>query len=187
MQYTTNCNLKKPEGSDPVSIQEINDNSDIVDTELGKLDKPTFEDYTGSTPVPSAATALAGIKSKTKISTLFSNIKAFCKGCCTLAMIVDNCVTDRADLPGSARQLKALQEQLASLNGEAAKLNRINSFISRQEIACSGDVKLVMRSTDADNACYIEAQNVDGNRLGLFGYFPVYGGWCIDGKAIATK
>lgn len=71
--------------------------------------------------------------------------------------------------------------------GDVPKLSQANIFTARQEIEISGDVKLTMRSTDADNACYIEAQSANGNRLGLFGYFPGHGGWCIDGKAIATK
>lgn len=38
MQYTTNYNLKKPEGTDPVLVGDLNDNSDIIDTALGGLD-----------------------------------------------------------------------------------------------------------------------------------------------------
>lgn len=76
---------------------------------------------------------------------------------------------------------------LALLNGDAIKKNQTNIFETRQEIACTGDVKLVLRSTDADNCCGIEAQDADGNVLGRFGFYPHYGGWSIDGKPIATK
>ena len=42
MQNTTNFNLKKPEYTDPVDIQDINDNMDIIDTQLqGKTTKTT--------------------------------------------------------------------------------------------------------------------------------------------------
>ena len=34
MEYTTNYNLKKPEGTDPVLVGDLNDNSDIIDTAL---------------------------------------------------------------------------------------------------------------------------------------------------------
>lgn len=39
-----------------------------------------FEDYTGSTPVPDAETALTNIKTGSKLSVLISNIKAVLKG-----------------------------------------------------------------------------------------------------------
>ena len=77
--------------------------------------------------------------------------------------------------------------QLTMQNGDAIKKNQTNIFETRQEIACTGDVKLVLRSTDADNCCGIEAQDADGNVLGRFGFYPHYGGWSIDGKPIATK
>lgn len=38
MQYTTNYNLKKPEGTDPVLVGDLNDNSDTIDGALGDLD-----------------------------------------------------------------------------------------------------------------------------------------------------
>lgn len=89
---------------------------DSIADKVVTLDAPTFEDYTGETEVPAAAAALENIRSKGKVSTLFSNIKAFCKGCCTLAMIVNNCVTDNAGLPLSAAQGKVLMDMLNQLN-----------------------------------------------------------------------
>lgn len=35
MQYTTNFNLKKPEGTDFYNVNDFNDNMDIIDNELG--------------------------------------------------------------------------------------------------------------------------------------------------------
>lgn len=37
MQYTSNLNLKKPESSDSVNIDDFNGNADILDTEVAKL------------------------------------------------------------------------------------------------------------------------------------------------------
>lgn len=71
------------------------------------------------------------------------------------------------------------------LNGDCPKLQAQNVFTQRQEIALSGDVKLIMRSTDADNTCYIEAQSADKKELSRFGYAGAKG-WCIDGKPIQT-
>lgn len=38
MKYTGNYNLKKPEGNDAVNIEDFNDNADIIDAELKKID-----------------------------------------------------------------------------------------------------------------------------------------------------
>ncbi|MDB1977886.1 hypothetical protein PMZ83_09560 [[Clostridium] symbiosum] len=184
---TTNYSFKKPDESDFYDVQDQNGNWDMADEALKSLDTPTFEDYTGSTPVPAANTAIDGIKSKTKLSALMSNIKAAFKGACLIGHIVNNCVTNNPNLPLSAAQGKVLMDLYTRLNGDAIKKNQTNIFETRQEIACTGDVKLVLRSTDADNCCGIEAQDADGNVLGRFGFYPHYGGWSIDGKPIATK
>ena len=118
---TTNFKFKKPDESDFYSVQDQNGNWDIADKELQKLNEPEFEDYTGDVPVPEAATALAAIKSKGKLGALLSNIKAFCKGCCTIGMIVNNCVTDNAKLPLSAAQGKALMDLYTKLNSDMEK------------------------------------------------------------------
>lgn len=60
MQYTTYYNLKKPEGTDPVLVGDINDNSDTIDTALaGKEDEANktqdiSADPTSTTDYPSA-------------------------------------------------------------------------------------------------------------------------------------
>ena len=112
---TKNFNFKKPDESDFYSIQDQNGNWDLADEELQKLNEPAFEDYTTGTSVPSAATALEALKSKIKLPIWMSNVVAFCKGCCTLAMIVNNCVSSDADKPLAAAQGKALQDQLTKL------------------------------------------------------------------------
>ena len=112
---TKNFNFKKPDESDFYSIQDQNGNWDLADEELQKLNEPAFEDYTTGTSVPPAATALEALKSKIKLPVWMSNVVAFCKGCCTLAMIVNNCVSSDADKPLAAAQGKVLQDQLTKL------------------------------------------------------------------------
>lgn len=79
----------------------------------------------GGVEAPDSTTALSGIKSKTKIADLFRNIKAFCKGCCTIGMLVNNCVTDNANLPLAASQGKYLMDQILSLNGRIQTGNNV--------------------------------------------------------------
>lgn len=130
---TTNYGFKKPDESDFYDVNDQNNNWDLADDALKELDTPTFEDYTGDTEVPEAATALEKIKSKGKLATLLSNIKAFCKGCCTLAMIVDNCTTDRSDLPGSAKQLKVLMDLYNVLNTNQILIKKFQFKIKTSE------------------------------------------------------
>ena len=117
---TTNYNFKKPDESDFYSVQDQNNNWDKADAALKDLDTPTFEDYSGSTTVPDAATAIGNIKSKGKLSTTFSNIKAAFKGACLIGQIINNCVTDNAKLPLSAAQGKALMDLYTKLNSDLA-------------------------------------------------------------------
>lgn len=119
---TTNYSFKKPDESDFYDVQDQNGNWDMADEALKSLDTPTFEDYTGSTPVPAANTAIDGIKSKTKLSALMSNIKAAFKGACLIGHIVNNCVTNNANLPLSAAQGKVLMDLYTRLNGEMESL-----------------------------------------------------------------
>ena len=117
---TTNYNFKKPDESDFYSVQDQNNNWDKADTTLKDLDTPTFEDYSGSTTVPDAATAINNIKSKGKLSTILSNMKAAFKGACLIGQIVNNCVTNNAKLPLSAAQGKALMDLYTQLNSDLA-------------------------------------------------------------------
>ncbi|GKH02038.1 hypothetical protein CE91St54_66220 [Hungatella hathewayi] len=119
---TTNYNFKKPDESDFYSVQDQNNNWDKADAALKDLDTPTFEDYSGSTTVPDAATAINNIKSKGKLSTIVSNVKAAFKGACLIGQIVNNCVTNNAKLPLSAAQGKALMDLYTQLNSDLASI-----------------------------------------------------------------
>lgn len=120
---TTNYNFKKPDESDFYSIQDQNGNWDKADAALKDVDTPTFEDYSGSMTVPDAATAINSIRSKGKLSTILSNMKAAFKGACLIGQIVNNCVTNNAKLPLSAAQGKALMDLYTQLNSDLASVN----------------------------------------------------------------
>lgn len=118
---TENFKFKKPDESDFYDAQDQNGNWDIADQELEKLNNPTFEDYTGDTSVPAASAAIEELRSKSKLGVLLSNIKAAFKGACLIGHIVNNCVTDRSDLPLSAAQGKALMDLYNVLNTKSQK------------------------------------------------------------------
>ena len=119
---TTNYNFKKPDESDFYSVQDQNNNWDKADAALKDLDTPTFEDYSGSTTVPDAASAINSIRSKGKLSAILSNMKAAFKGACLIGQIVNNCVTNNAKLPLSAAQGKALMDLYTQLNSDLASI-----------------------------------------------------------------
>lgn len=134
---TKNYNFKKPDESDFYDIQDQNGNWDIADEKMEELSAPTFEDYSGTTSVPEASTAIEAIKSKKKIPEILANIKAAFKGVCLLGHIVNNCVTDNAKLPLSAAQGKALMDQITKLNSDLpgrAKIANISSLASIGDI-----------------------------------------------------
>ena len=116
---TINYGFKKPDESDFYDVADQNKNWDLADEALKNLDTPTFEDYTGSTAVPSATDAIDQIKSKGKLGTLLSNIKAAFKGACLIGHIVNNCVTDNAGLPLSAAQGKVLKDLYTQLYSDS--------------------------------------------------------------------
>ena len=132
MKQSTNYNMNKPDPNDMFSLEHWNQNTDKIDETLA----PTFEDYTGETPVPTTDEALKNIKSKTKLSILMQNIKAFCKGCCTLGMLVDNCVTNNNNLPLAASQGKILMDQITSLNSD------LKASVKTTNLSAGKDVKL---------------------------------------------
>lgn len=125
MQLTPNYNLKKPEGTDPVDIQDFNDNADVVDAALKKkaessggdiseMTVKTLDNITTDFPVP-----VAGEKPKTflgKVKKFFEDTKNWMTGVCLIGSIVNNCVTDNAKLPLSAAQGKALMDLYTVLN-----------------------------------------------------------------------
>ncbi|MGE4214836.1 MAG: hypothetical protein AB7E42_08685 [Anaerotignaceae bacterium] len=46
--YTTNYNLKKPEGTDFINIQDLNDNADIIDREIKAASSSGMAKVTGA-------------------------------------------------------------------------------------------------------------------------------------------
>ena len=96
-----------------------------LEKRVAETENPTFEDYTGDISVPTASAAIEEIKSKSKLGVLLSNIKAAFKGACLIGHIVNNCVTDRSDLPLSAAQGKALMDAITVLNTKGTKMSGI--------------------------------------------------------------
>lgn len=169
---TTNYNFKKPDESDFYSVQDQNNNWDKADTALKNLDTPTFEDYSGSTTAPDAATAINNIKSKGKLSTILSNMKAAFKGACLIGQIVNNCVTNNAKLPLSAAQGKALMDLYTKLNSDLAIVGNVNGM----EFGTDGEKRYFVFKHNDGSKSSLEFYN---NGVNLVRYDPKTAQWEI--------
>ncbi len=159
---TTNYGFKKPDESDFYDVADQNKNWDLADEALKNLDTPTFEDYTGSTAVPSATDAIDQIKSKGKLGTLLSNIKAAFKGACLIGHIVNNCVTDNAGLPLSAAQGKVLKDLYTQLYSEVSNPDRINLNVLVE--------KTSLNSPERTGVYYVTGNNIGALPSGFSNY-----------------
>lgn len=144
---TTNYDFKKPDESDFYSVQDQNNNWDKADAALKGVDTPTFEDYSGSTTVPDAATAINNIRSNGKLFTILSNIKAAFKGACLIGQIVNNCVTNNAKLPLSAAQGKVLMDLYTVLNTKITDTSRAANT-ANAKIELNGPLKMIAYGSD---------------------------------------
>ena len=73
MLLTSNFGLKKPEATDPVDVQDFNDNADVIDTELKK--RPESDgSATNMTVEFAAATQLTELTSKDSLKGLFGKL-----------------------------------------------------------------------------------------------------------------
>lgn len=73
MLLTSNFGLKKPEATDPVDVQDFNDNADVIDTELKK--RPESDgSATNMTVEFAAATQLTELTNKDSLKGLFGKL-----------------------------------------------------------------------------------------------------------------
>ena len=80
------------------------------------IQNPAFDDSGTSEEISSFPEFLDTVKSKMNFFQFFRNLKAGLQFVLHVGSIVNNCVTDNPNLPLSAAQGKALQDQLATLN-----------------------------------------------------------------------
>ena len=160
MQLTPNYKLKKPEGTDPVDIQDFNDNADLIDAALKKkaessggdisgMTVKTLDDITTEFPVP-----VAGESTKTflgKVKKFFSDTKNWMTGVCLIGQIVNNCVTNNAKLPLSAAQGKVLMDLYNVLNTNL-ELSSATGITAIEDPEITGEIYYRVKA----GVCYIK-------------------------------
>jgi hypothetical protein len=174
MQLTPNYKLKKPEGADPVDIQDFNDNADLIDAVLKKkaessggdiseMTVKTLDAITTEFPVP-----VAGEKPKTflgKVKKFFEDTKNWMTGVCLIGQIVNNCVTNNAKLPLSAAQGKVLMDLYTVLNTKITDTSR-TANTANAKIELNGPLKIIAYGSDK-NKWALQQQFPDGVILSL--------------------
>ena len=95
------------------------DGGDVSDTVI-----QSAADVEDEYPIPAAGDTPKTLLGKTK--KFFESIKNWMTGVCLLGHIVNNCVTDRSDLPLSAAQGKALMDAITVLNTNTSKIGHIH-------------------------------------------------------------
>lgn len=130
MLRTTYLNLKKPEGADPVNVQDFNDNADTIDTEVnarvkssgGDIANTKVSTYTASTasfPVPAAGETPKVFMGK--IKKFFEDFKALKDGLVTIGMMSNQNINDQNKIPTSAL-LYNVNKRVDDVNSDLANL-----------------------------------------------------------------
>ena len=119
MKLTTLCRLRKPDGTDPVNIEDFNDNFDVIDEELGKRLESTGA-ASDMTVAFEQASARTNLKTGEKISVSFGKIMKWFADLGTAAFqsVANNLTTTVAGSLLDARQGKILNDKYNQLNSE---------------------------------------------------------------------
>ena len=124
MLTTSNYGLKKPESTDPVSINDFNDNADTIDTALAKKLESTSKAGDMTTEFSQASNRtnlISGEAIKTslgKIMKYFTDLKG-----AAFAAIANNLTTTTAGSVLDATQGKALDGKITDLSSEIGDVN----------------------------------------------------------------
>lgn len=169
MDETTNMKLKKPVENEYISIEIINENMDIIDTGMKEIsdsvDAPVFDDSGSVVGITNKTTLLASFVSKMPLVKFLRNVKAGFKLVSFVGDIVNNCVTDNANLPLSAAQGKKLMDLYTVLNTNLINPLLVKTFTYSQSItlAPNGGQEIRIPITVPDGYMFLCVTNVKSN------------------------
>lgn len=103
--------LRKKEENDFYNIEDFNNNMDMLEAALTE-----FDDSGTAEGVTSFTEMLTKLVTGNKLATTLKNLKAGLQFVLHAGSIVNNCVTDNANLPVSAAMAKSLQDQINQAN-----------------------------------------------------------------------
>ena len=109
--------LRKKEENDFYNIEDFNNNMDTLEKALTEFDDSGTAE--GVTSFPEMLTKLV---TGNKLAITLKNLKAGLQFVLHAGSIVNNCVTDNANLPVSAAMAKSLQDQINQANSNISQL-----------------------------------------------------------------
>lgn len=169
MNETTNLKLKKPAGNEYISVGIINENMDIIDAGMKEIsdsvDAPEFDASGSVDGITGKTTLLASFVSKMPLIKFMRNVKAGFKLVSFVGDIVNNCVTDNANLPLSAAQGKKLMDLYTVLNTKIADTSGIANT-ANAKIELDGPIKTIAYGSDKNKWAF-QQQFPDGVILSL--------------------
>ena len=177
MDETTNMKLKKPVENEYISIEIINENMDIIDTGMKEIsdsvDAPVFDDSGSVVGITNKTTLLASFVSKMPLVKFLRNVKAGFKLVSFVGDIVNNCVTDNANLPLSAAQGKKLMDLYTVLNTNLINPLVIKTFTYSQSItlAPNGGQEIRIPITVPEGYIFLCVTNVKSNGEIAYSYY----------------
>lgn len=134
-----------------------NDVTNKVDSTGGDISNTKVSEFTASTgsyPVPAAGDTAKGAFGK--IAKFFGDIRNTATGACFIGQIVNNCVTNRADLPLSAAQGKVLMDLYTVLNNN---FNENLTWKNAGSVDGSEAITLPLEYRELAVRCYFQSRN----------------------------
>ena len=151
MKLTTLFRLRKPDGTDPVNIEDFNDNFDVIDEELGKRLESTGN-ASDMTAAFAQASTRTNLKTGEKISASFgkimkwfadmktvafsgsysdlSNKPSIPSGAAASQAVANNCTTTAAGSVLDARQGKVLMDKTNQLSSDLTSVaGQVNDIL----------------------------------------------------------
>ena len=163
--------LRKKEENDFYNIEDFNNNMDTLEKALTEFDDSGTAE--GVTSFPEMLTKLV---TGNKLAITLKNLKAGLQFVLHAGSIVNNCVTDNANLPVSAAMAKSLQDQINQANS-----NLKYAIDESDHIYYGVDLTVKFAEEIAGYAnpwrwikARLAARNVDGLHVG--DYIPIYMG-----------
>lgn len=157
--------LRKKEENDFYNIEDFNNNMDTLEKALTEFDDSGTAE--GVTSFPEMLTKLV---TGNKLAITLKNLKAGLQFVLHAGSIVNNCVTDNANLPVSAAMAKSLQDQINQANSNLAIVSSCISNVYIKKITNEGKYTQVFATSIIDSSHFCGLVIADG---GLYSYHNI--------------
>lgn len=157
--------LRKKEENDFYNVEDFNNNMDMLEKALTEFDDTGTAE--GVTSFPEMLTKLV---TGNKIAVTLKNLKAGLQFVLHAGSIVNNCVTDNANLPVSAAMAKSLQDQINQANSNLAIVSSCISNVYIKKIANEGEYTQVFATSIIDSSHFCGLVIADG---GLYSFHNI--------------